>query len=160
MLIPTAGLEDRALDAIAALEREVVAADGGRLKLDWGSLRERTGTQVEDLLWWEGDLLVGFLGMYAFSGSSVELSGMVAPRSRGRGVGGRLLDTALDLARSRGHDPRLLVVPGTSDAGRHLAQARGGARHHSEHALVLTGPPDDAPMDARIGVRPAAAADD
>ena len=33
------------LSAIAALEQQVVAADGGRLKLEWGTLRARAGKQ-------------------------------------------------------------------------------------------------------------------
>jgi hypothetical protein len=36
MLEQAAGLSSRALSAIAELEREVVAAYGGRLKLEWG----------------------------------------------------------------------------------------------------------------------------
>ena len=35
------GLTDSALEAIAGLERRVLAADGGRLKLEWGALRSR-----------------------------------------------------------------------------------------------------------------------
>lgn len=155
MLTPHRGLGPRDLAAVADLEHEVVAHDGGRLKLDWGTLRDRSGERVEDLLWWDGDRLVGFLGMYAHGGEPVELSGMVAPGHRGRGIGGQLLDAALDLARDRGHDPRLLVLPGSSGAGRHLAQVRGGTLHHSEHALALTGEPDDAPEDARTALRPA-----
>jgi hypothetical protein len=60
------GLSSRALQAIADLERLVVDADGGRLKLEWGTLRARSGDQVEDLLWWEDGRVLGFLGVYAF----------------------------------------------------------------------------------------------
>jgi hypothetical protein len=47
----SAGLSPAALDAVADLERRVVAADGGRLKLEWNALRHRSGQQVEDILW-------------------------------------------------------------------------------------------------------------
>jgi hypothetical protein len=63
----TAGLSPRALQAIAELGRQVTEADGGRLKLEWGALRQRRGDRVEDLLWWEGDRLLGFLGIYGFA---------------------------------------------------------------------------------------------
>ena len=60
----SAGLSPAALRAIADLERRVVAADGGRLKLEWNALRHRSGRDVEDVLWWDGERLLGFLGIY------------------------------------------------------------------------------------------------
>jgi ribosomal protein S18 acetylase RimI-like enzyme len=145
------------LDAIAELEQRVIEADGGRLKLEWGRLRGRSGDRAEDLLWWEGDRLLGFLGIYGF-GSSPELAGMVAPDARGRGIGGALLDAALPLCRQRGHRP-LLIVPRHSAAGKRLALRRGGVLDHSEHALVLAGPPTGSVGDPAITLRPAVATD-
>ena len=87
----------------------VVEADGGRLKLEWGALRSRRGDQVEDLLWWEGDQLLGFLGLYSF-GDPVELSGMVAPAARRRGIATALLDAGLGLCREREHAQALAKV--------------------------------------------------
>lgn len=55
----SAGLSPAALQAIADLERRVVAADGGRLKLEWNALRHRSGQDVEDVLWWDGERLLG-----------------------------------------------------------------------------------------------------
>ena len=50
MLEQAAGLTQQAMQAIAELERQVVEADGGRLKLEWESLRSRRGDRVEDVL--------------------------------------------------------------------------------------------------------------
>ena len=61
---PARGLSPDQLEAIAALERRVVAHDGGRLKLEWGRLRRRSGESAEDALAWEGGELVGFTGLY------------------------------------------------------------------------------------------------
>ena len=158
MLEQAAGLPSRALEAIADLERRVVEADGGRLKLEWGRLRGRAGDRVEDLLWWDGDRLLGFLGLYGF-GSTIELGGMVAPDARGRGIGGALVDAALPLCRERGARPVLLIVPRPSAAGKRLALRRGGRLDHSEHALVLNGDPNQGPHDPELSLRPATAAD-
>ena len=155
---PSRGLTPADLDAVADLERRVVAADGGRLKLEWGTLRERDGSRVEDLLAWQGDRLVGFLGTYAFGGPA-ELAGMVDPDARGQGLGGELLDAALALLRERAAPSALLVVPRASAAGRALALARGGSLHHSEHALVLTGEPADGPSDPALTLRAAGPGD-
>jgi hypothetical protein len=54
------GLTPVDLQAIADLEARTVEVDGGRLKLEWGVLNARTGRDVEDLLWWDGDQLLGF----------------------------------------------------------------------------------------------------
>ena len=98
------------MGAIAELERQVIEADGGRLKLEWGRLRRRSGRRVEDLLWSEDGRLLGFLGFYGF-GSSLELTGMVAPYARRRGVGPALLDDAVPLCRGLGYRKALLIVP-------------------------------------------------
>lgn len=158
MLEQAAGLSARALEAIADLERRVVEADGGRLKLEWGSLRRRSGERVEDLLWWEGDRLLGFLGLYGY-GSSLELSGMVAPDARRRGIATALLDAAGPLCHGRGIRKALLIVPRPSVAGQRLALRRGGALDHSEHALVLIGEPMSAGREPNVSLRQATAAD-
>ncbi len=158
MLEQAPGLSSRALQAIADLERLVVDADGGRLKLEWGTLRARSGDQVEDLLWWEDGQLLGFLGMYAF-GSSLEVAGMVAPAARRRGIATTLLDAGLPLCRDRGHRQALLVVPRTSAAGKAWAVHRGAVLDHSEHALVLLTEPNGGVSNPRISLRKAVPAD-
>jgi ribosomal protein S18 acetylase RimI-like enzyme len=158
VLEQAAGLSARALRAIAELERRVIETDGGRLKLEWGRLRRRSGDRVEDLLWWEGDRLLGFLGFYGF-GSSLELAGMVAPDVRRRGIGTALLDAAVPLYRRVGYREALLIVPRPSVPGRRLALRRGAVLDHSEHALVLSGDPTTGPHELALTLRRATAAD-
>jgi ribosomal protein S18 acetylase RimI-like enzyme len=158
VLEQAAGLTPGALQAVAELERQVVEADGGRLKLEWDNLRSRSGDRVEDLLWWEGERLLGFLGIYTF-GESPELAGMVAPDARGRGIGSALLDAAVPLCRERGNRPPLLVVPRQSLEGKRLALRRGGTLEHSEHHLVLFGQPRSGPHKPEISLRPATGPD-
>ena len=159
VLEQAAGLSSDALEAIAELERDVVAADGGRLKLEWGRLRGRAGDRVEDLLWWEQGRLLGFLGSYGY-GPSLELAGMVAPTARRRGIGNALLEAAGPLCRGLGHDEALLIVPRASEAGKRLALRRRGVFDHSEHALMLSGDPTPGPLPRHAtSLRPATAAD-
>ncbi len=152
------GLGVADLAGVADLERRVVAVDGGRLKLEWGTLRARAGERVEDLLVWEGERLLGFLGIYGFGGQD-ELCGMVDPAARRAGLGGRLLAAALGVLREAGTTTALLVVPRESGGGRALALSRAGVRHHSEHAQVLPGAPADGPSDPGLVLRPAAEPD-
>lgn len=159
MLHRAAGLAPSELSAIADLERRVVVADGGRLKLEHATLSSRSGEAVEDLLWWEGGVLLGFCGLYVFGGDA-EVAGMVDPTARRRGIGGALLDAALALCAQRGRHHALLVVPSTGAGGEDLARSRGGVPHHGEHALVLTGEPVPPPLGhPGLAVRRAGRAD-
>lgn len=153
------GLPARALRAVAELEKRCVAADGGRLKLEWGVLNTRPGSDVNDLLYWDGDRLLAFLGLYAFGSPTVELAGMVDPTARRRGIGTALLDAALPLCAERGYERALLVTPRASLGGRGFALRRSAVLEHSEHALVLTDAPTDGPADPRISLRAATPAD-
>ncbi|HEX7461142.1 MAG TPA: GNAT family N-acetyltransferase [Dermatophilaceae bacterium] len=152
-------LSSRELRAIAELEARTVQVDGGRLKLEWGVLNGRTGLDVEDILWWDGDRLLGFLGLYAFGAPTVELAGMVDPAARRRGIATALLDAALPLCRERGYEQVLLVTPRASSAGKSFALSHGAVLEHSEHALVLQGAPADGPTDPMVSLRTATQAD-
>ena len=137
MLTLPHGLSRAALAAVADLERRVLAVDGGRLKLEWPVLRARSGRRQQDVLAWQDNRLVGFLGTYAFGAATVELAGMVDSEARRRGTGTALLAAGLRLSGGAA----LLVVPRSAQGGHAFAGAHGGELSHSEHALVLTGPP-------------------
>ncbi len=134
------GLTSSQLGAIADLERRVVAHDGGRLKLEWGVLRERPTDQMNDLLAWRDRTLVGFCGIYHFGGEP-ELAGAVDPDRRRFGIGSSLLSLALEHLARRGVSRVLLVTPAATDVGRRFALAQGATLDHSEHHLELDGPP-------------------
>lgn len=159
MLERSRGLSPEALSGVAALEADVVAADGGRLKLEWGALATRPVDEVNDVLWRESGRIVGFVGLYAFGGATMEVTGMVHPDVRRRGVGAALLDEAMGLARERGRDKFLLVAPRTSVGARVLAESRGGVIEHSEHAMDLEGPAPEGPSDPDVLLRAAAEGD-
>ena len=159
MLTLARGLTPVDLQAIAELEARTVGVDGGRLKLEWGVLSTRAGRDVEDLLWWDGDKLLGFLGLYAFAPPTAELAGMVDPDARRRGIATALLDAALPLCRERGYREVLLVTPRESSPGRSFALSRGAVLEHSEHALTLLSAPADGPANPAVTVRTATQAD-
>jgi ribosomal protein S18 acetylase RimI-like enzyme len=152
------GLGADELDAIAALEQRVVGHDGGRLKLEWGSLRMRSGGRVDDILAYEGERLVGFLGLYGHS-STTELAGMVDPEFRDRGIGTALLDAGLQECAQRRVREALLIVRRESEAGRALGRAHAATLDHTEYALLLRGEPTDGPSDPSISLRTAERSD-
>jgi ribosomal protein S18 acetylase RimI-like enzyme len=151
VLVSPRRLSPDALEAIANLEQAVVAADGGRLKLEWPVLE--AGERVEPLLWWEKERIVGFVGLYAFTSEAVEMAGMVAPARRSRGIGAALMRAALSSCRQRGCETPLLVVPRASVPGKSMALRYAGVLDHSEHALVLVGPPVHPAGGPRVHLR-------
>lgn len=159
MLTVSRGLDRRSLLAIAALEREVVTADGGRLKLEWGVLETREPELEQDLLWWDGDRLLGYAGLYAFGPPDVEVAGMVAPDARRRGIASALLAAAQPLAQARGYTRLLLVTPSVSLPGRAFAASCHAELDHSEHFLVLGATPSGAERDPDVHVRVASSED-
>ena len=158
MLQRASGLTSSQLQAIRELERVALEADGGRLKLEWGMLETRPTDEVQDFLWWDGPVLTGFLGLYS-NGSSAELTGMVAPAARRRGVASSLLAAGMEACAERRFTEVLLVVPRNSLAGAALARARDGRLDHSEHALTLHGEPAPGPTDPAITLRRAGPGD-
>jgi ribosomal protein S18 acetylase RimI-like enzyme len=108
---PVQGLTPSDLEQIADLEARVVAHDGGRLKLEWGRLRGRSGEVAEDVLARSDDgRLVGFAGLYGYGANGVEIAGMVDPDARRRGLGGALLDAAVGLCAATGGGSPMLIV--------------------------------------------------
>lgn len=154
------GLDEEQRRAIAALEARCRDADGGRLKLEWAALEERRAGEVNDLLAWDADQLVGFCGRYRFGDSTPEVTGMVDPAHRGRGIGGELLDAMVQLCADWNDRRFLLVTARSSVAARRLAERRGARFEHAEHALVLTQLKGDAPADPDLSIREAASAAD
>lgn len=159
MLQRSTGLDPRTLDALAGLEVRCAAADGGRLKLEWGALRGRPPADTNDVLWWQDGELVGFAGRYAYGPNVPELTGMVDPAWRRRGIGSSLLDELLAVCADHGDARALLVTARSSEGARALATRRGGTFHHAEHALVLTSLTGTGAADPSISLRRATRAD-
>ena len=152
MLTRTGRLDDVQLAAVGVLADEVVAHDGGRLKLELGHLRS---TPAEAALVHDDGRLVGFAAVYSFGGAEPEVTGMVAPGSRRQGLGSALLESLLP---SVAAPSALLVVPAGTAAGRAFALARHATHAHSEHFLVLEGTPTS-DEDAATGLREATEGD-
>ena len=149
------GLGASDLREIEKLAAACVAADGGRLKLEWPTLQTRPPEERNDFLWIGPEGVVGFLGLYGFRPDQVEICGMVHPSARRRGVFSRLFAAARAELVARGATEALLVVDRTYDSGAGFARSFGGAIEHSEHRMVLAGEPEAPVSDPRVSVRPA-----
>ena len=150
------GLSADDLAEIETLADACIRADGGRLKLEWRTLKTRPADQVNDFLWIDRDgKLVGFLGLYGFRADQVELCGMVHPARRRQGIFSRLFEAAVAEAADRGAPQALLVVDRLYGPGTAFALSVGGTIEHSEHRMVLVKEPTGFVRDPLVTVRPA-----
>lgn len=94
-------LNEAELEAIGLLADRCNQYEGIELKLNWNMLRERSGAETSDFLYYESGQLIGFLGIYQFQSKEVEISGMVHPKHRSQGIFGKLVQAAKKECRRR-----------------------------------------------------------
>jgi N-acetylglutamate synthase-like GNAT family acetyltransferase len=64
------------------------------MKLNWDFLNSRPKNEVQDFLFYEENCLVGYLGLYIFNEIEAEVSAMVHPKKRKKGIFSTLLEHA------------------------------------------------------------------
>jgi ribosomal protein S18 acetylase RimI-like enzyme len=158
-LVPAPQLSPTELDAVAVLEEECRAHDGGRLKLEWRSLRDRPAGTTGDFVWVDGGEIVGFAGLYQWRPLELEICGMVHPVRRRSGIGSRLYDAAIAEATRRAPARALLIVDRLSGEGRRFALGRGGELEHSEHRMQQRRDPEERAELPPVTTRQATQAD-
>lgn len=107
------------------------------LKLNWGILYERPVDQLNDFLYYADGQLVGFLALFSFNSQEGEISGMVHPASRRRGIFSALFAAVQQECRSRGLSTLLLIVEQASPAGQAFVRHQTATYDHSEYKMVL-----------------------
>jgi ribosomal protein S18 acetylase RimI-like enzyme len=156
-LIPAPQLSHAELDSLAALERACLESDGGRLKLEWPMLRNRSLGWTSDFIWVAGDEVRGFVGIYQWRPIAAELCGMVHPAWRRRGIGALLYDAAGAELSQRRVLQALLIVDRQLDSGRRFAAGRGGVLEHSEHRMQQRREPAEGVAPDLVALRSARA---
>lgn len=136
-LMEKQGLSEQELRDIRALADRCNAEDGITLKLNWEMLSERPAGVTNDFLMYEGEELIGFLAIYSFRLTEVEISGMVHPQHRRNGVFTRLADAATDECRRRGIPKLIFICQERSASGKAFLEARGAVYSFSEHWMEM-----------------------
>lgn len=149
-------------EAELAAVRELVAHDeahGGQgIKLNWGMMGRRQPGQANDFCWYDNDQLVGYAPLDSF-GPSGEVTALVHPGQRRRGIGRALTAAAHDEAQRRGYTELLLVNVRASKTGKDFAEALGYPLGSSEYHLEFAGKSPPAVPANSLHVRQAEATD-
>lgn len=134
------------LAAIRALETRCNQTDGLNLKLNWDVMHARTPEVISDFFAYAGDELVGYVALDG-DGEELELTGMVNPQHRRRGIARALVAAAREECRRRGTERLLLVCERASGSGRAFVAALGAQFSFAEYHMELdttTGQPSRA----------------
>lgn len=109
------------------------------LKLNWDMLINRDDQNTNDLLYYLDGKLVGFLGMYVFNNREMEISGMVHPNFRGKGIFRELIVGAIDECKRRGIPKLLFICDHGSKPGKRFLELFGASYRFSECKMSFRG---------------------
>ncbi len=110
--------------------------EGLHMRLGLDELRKRSGDEVRDFLYHEDGTLVGYLAVDGW-GKERELTGMVHPGYRRRGIFSKLLAAAKEECRRLGVRRLILVCEQSSASGQAFVKTTGAQRGYTEHEMVL-----------------------
>ncbi len=128
-------------DAIRAEIRELDSACSAYaplcMKLNWDMLDTRPDDEINDLFYYENGRLVGYLGLYVIGSNTdeLEITGMVHPHYRRRGIFTKLLRDAVPISRSRGIGRILLIAERQSSNAAGFAKKAGLTYSFSEYRM-------------------------
>ncbi|MFD0694044.1 GNAT family N-acetyltransferase [Paenibacillus sp. GCM10027628] len=132
-----AGLSPQELEEIRALWNICNDHEQISIKLNWSTLSSRPVGVTNDFLFYENDRLVGFLAIYSFLSTEVEISGMVHPKARRQGIFSQLVQAAIAECRRR-TIPKLIFISERGSASGKAFLTNLGARYSfSEYVMEL-----------------------
>lgn len=130
-------MSEEDLAAVLQLVQVCNEHDGIDLKVNPDMLRSRRGIETEDFLCYQDDRLVGFLGLYVFHGEEAEVSGMVHPDYRRKGIFRALQNEAARVCRERKIPQHCFIVQRESGSGKFFVEQLGAVYSFSEYWMDL-----------------------
>jgi len=136
-LLLAQGLSDNELQDIGELEKACCQHEKLNMKLNWDMLEKRHSDEINDLLYYYDKKLIGFLGLYEISKETkeIEITGMIHPDYRRRGVFKELFCAAKQECIKRRAKRILLIMEQASGAGIGFAKSTGAQYSFSEYRM-------------------------
>jgi ribosomal protein S18 acetylase RimI-like enzyme len=137
-IIARQSMDGGELDALRELEESCNRFEGLKLRLNWGVITARLREETSDFLCHDGNgALVGYMGAYGYGRHEIELTGMVHPEHRRRGIFSRLLKTAMREYKEKGAADFMIFNDRASDSGAAFVKSLGASADHSEYRMEL-----------------------
>lgn len=92
---------------------------------------------VNEFLYYSEDILAGYIGICNFGGEAAELTGMVHPLHRRKGIFTRLYNLAKEECKRRDFKKILLVCDNKACSGQEFIKSTGAAYSFSEYEMSL-----------------------
>jgi ribosomal protein S18 acetylase RimI-like enzyme len=125
--------------------------EGLHMQLSRELLAERSGKEKDDFLYYQDDMLVGYLSLMNWGIEERELHiGVVHPDYRRQGIFRALFEAAKTECTGRGTRKFALICENTSNSGIACANALGAQYTFSEHEMVLENFHDSMTFDDRL----------
>lgn len=99
--------------------------------------RNESFQHINEFLYYCNDILVGYIGICNFGGETAELTGMIHPLYRSRGIFTRLYNLAKEECKRRGFKKILLVCDNKAYSGQKFIKSTGAVYSFSEYEMSL-----------------------
>lgn len=137
-IVAMKGLDEQSKQEIADLEKVCNDYDRLSIRLCWSDLNSRPKDEVNDFLYYEDEKLIGFLGLYDLHDTrEIEISGMVHPDFRRKGIFTSLTLEVVKECRKRGIPKILFICEKTSASGKEYVGSSGAIYKVSEYKMIL-----------------------
>ncbi|WP_261303142.1 GNAT family N-acetyltransferase [Paenibacillus andongensis] len=136
-ILPRAGLSPQELEEVRKLWEVCNSHDHIEIKLNWSTLSDRPSGVTNDFLFYQNDRIVGFLAIYCFMSTEVEISGMVHPEARRQGIFNQLVQHAIAECRRREVPKLIFINERGSESGKAFLTNLGATYSFSEYVMEL-----------------------
>lgn len=130
-----------------------------KLELDYKFSRTKLNQEIlnvnNEFLYYENDLLIGYMGICHFGGSELEVNGMVHPNYRRRGVFKELYASVKAEFNKRASNKMLLLTDHLSLSGQEFIETTGAIYDFSEFEMYLKNTINKKAFSNRITLRKA-----